>query len=153
VTGLLRDARKTRTTGTLTQLTWDLEFPMAVAHWLFPAAVVLLQLCLKLFIDRTVVLPDVVEAFLAAPVDAAFLGLSLLAAVIIVDSRDVEMGLGMFAGGVVCTVLVIVMWRRAQLQFDNDRFGLAVLLGTANWAIAAVGVMYAIQLLREGALP
>lgn len=81
-----------------------------------PGTLLFTKFLLKLFVDRSATLPDMVSAVLALPVDIVFLAASLLAGYAI-STTNPKNGLLLFAGCICLSLLIVVLWRRCEKQF------------------------------------
>lgn len=122
-----------------------------MVQYLLPIILLGLAFLLKLLIDRSATIPLFLQSVLELPVDIAFLGTSFLVASIISENGSREYGLLCFLLFIIATVLIIFFWRRSVSCYDNNKFILTTLLGTAGYAISIFALIYSIGLLLGGA--
>lgn len=73
---------------------------------------------LKLMIDRSVTVPDVIASILDLPADIAFFGLSVVVSFAIAKPENRDIGLMLFASFVAITLITIFLWRRSISTFN-----------------------------------
>jgi hypothetical protein len=112
-----------------------------------PLVLIGLAFILKLVVDRTARLADLVSAVLELPVDVAFLATSLTAAFVIAKPSDAAKGLTMFASYIVGTVVTVFLWRRGQRQFEGEDFWWCVPIAAMNYVLCSAGLVSAVRLL------
>ena len=117
---------------------------------LLPGTIILVKFLLKLLIDRQVDMPEFISGILALPYDIAFLASTLLAGLIIVDTGNVKLGLGLLIASIVVGILAVFLWRRSESYFDKDRYVLTALVFLLNAGITFLSVCYAVSLLAKG---
>lgn len=118
-----------------------------LANFLLPGAILFLAFILKLFIDRTVTLPDFIFAVFELPVDIAFLATTFVAAFIITNDGDVSSGVLSFIGYIIGSVFVVVLWRRSRLFFEHDKLLISGLVAASSYLMCGFGLIYAVGLL------
>lgn len=117
---------------------------------LLPTAIVGLAFLLKLVVDRTAAVPDMVLALLELPVDIAFLALSFLAGAVISMPTAAADGLVLFIGYVVGSVLVVVLWRRSHRAFLEERWRHTTVQALLNYVLCVTALVVAIRVLTSG---
>jgi hypothetical protein len=115
-----------------------------------PGSLLFTKFLLKLFVDRSATLPDMVSAILALPVDIVFLAASLLAGYTITTSANPKDGLLLFTGCICIALLIVVIWRRCEKQFSQDSYVSTALLGLINIALSGFTLVYSLNLLSVG---
>lgn len=115
-----------------------------------PGALLLAKFLVKLFVDRSATLPDLISAVLALPVDIVFLSASLLAGHILSTSGNVKEGLVLFMGCICLSLVIVFLWRRSDGQFTKDRYIVAAACGILNFGAASATLLYSLSLLTTG---
>jgi hypothetical protein len=116
-----------------------------------PGTLLLAKFLLKLVVDRSATLPDIISAILALPVDIVFLSASLLAGYAISSSTNVKSGLILFTTCLCLSILIVVIWRRSESQFERDHYWRTGALGLVNIAISGSTLVFALNLLSSEA--
>ena len=126
---------------------------MAWIEIALPGTLLLTKFLLKLFVDRSATLPDIVSAILALPVDIVFLAASLLAAYAITTAAGSKTGLILFTVCICLSLVVVVLWRRSEDQFTRDHRWRTALLGFTNIAMSFSALVYSLNLISSGVTP
>lgn len=87
-----------------------------MASIILPVALLVLSFVVKMSIEREVDLPKALQSFLELPTDIMFLSSSLVIAYILVNSSEVGNGLLWFVGCVVLSIVIVLLWRKAEAQ-------------------------------------
>ena len=116
-----------------------------------PGVLLLTKFLLKLVVDRSATLPDLVSAVLALPVDIVFLSASLLAGYAISSTTNVKHGLPLFIACLCLSLLIVLVWRRSEEQFTRDKYWSTAILGLMNIVISGTTLVYSLSLLSAGA--
>ncbi|EIP3949448.1 hypothetical protein LSB85_001216 [Salmonella enterica] len=87
-----------------------------MASIILPVALLVLSFVVKMSIEREVDLPKALQSFLELPTDVMFLSSSLVIAHILINSSDIGNGLLWFVGCIVLSIIVVVLWRKAEIQ-------------------------------------
>lgn len=87
-----------------------------MASIILPVALLVLSFFVKMSIEREVDLPKALQSFIELPTDIMFLSSSLVIAYILANSADIGNGLLWFVGCVVLSILVVILWRKAEIQ-------------------------------------
>lgn len=116
-----------------------------------PGVLLLTKFLLKLVVDRSATLPDLVSAVLALPVDIVFLSASLLAGYAISSPSNVKQGLLLFAGCLCLSLLIVLVWRRSEGQFTRDKYWGTAALGLVNILMSGATLVFSLTLLSTGA--
>lgn len=87
-----------------------------MASIILPVALLVLSFLVKMSIEREVDLPKALQSFIELPTDIMFLSSSLVIAYILVNASDVGNGLLWFVGCVVLSIVVVLLWRKAEAQ-------------------------------------
>lgn len=114
-----------------------------------PGLLLLAKFILKLVVDRTATLPDLISAILALPVDIVFLSASLLAGHAISSPGNKE-GLIFFLFCICVALVIVVLWRRSDREFTRDRYVIAGGLCLVNVAVSATILICSLSLLTPG---
>jgi len=101
---------------------------------------------LKLFIDRTVTVPDTISSILDLPADIAFFSLSLIVSFTIAKPENRDFGLMYFIGFIVLSLLVAFLWRRSLSTFSAGKRVTPAITGAINYVITLLMATYAIKL-------
>ena len=115
-----------------------------------PGCLLFAKILVKLFVDRSPTLPDLISAVLALPVDIVFLSASLLAGYILSTSGNVKEGLILFMGCICLSLIIVSLWRRSDGQFTKDRYMAAAACGILNFGAASATLIYSLSLLTTG---
>lgn len=116
-----------------------------------PGVLLLAKFILKLVVDRSATLPDLISAILALPVDIIFLSASLLAGHVISSSDNPKEGLILFIGCICLSLIIVLLWRRSEGLFTKDKYIVAATVGLLNIGIATITLVYSLSLLTSGA--
>jgi hypothetical protein len=117
-----------------------------------PGVLLLAKFILKLVVDRSATLPDLISAILALPVDIIFLSASLLAGHVISSSGNPKEGLILFIGCICLSLIVVLLWRRSEGMFTKDKYIVAATVGILNIGMATITLVYSLSLLTSGAI-
>jgi hypothetical protein len=112
-----------------------------------PAALLGMSFLLKLFVDRTTGVPELVQALLELPVSVIFLATSFIAAFIIANPSCLPKGLVYFPIFVCVAILAVFLWRRSIRLFDEDRFVWSTFLAVLNYTICGYALILSVNLL------
>lgn len=124
------------------------ELDMTIVEIGLPSAILVLAFLLKLFLDNSPTVTNIIAALFELPVDVAFLATSLIAAYIILsDSSQVEKGLVVFVIYIVGAAIVIILWRRSLGFFIANRHLLSIITASLGYVICVTGIAHAIDLL------
>ncbi len=115
-----------------------------------PGALLLVGFLLKLFIDRTASVADIILALLELPVDMAFLATSFVAGFSIANPTHASDGILTFCVYLAATVLVVVFWRRSRRYYTSDHLAKAGTIGALNCFLCVAGLVYSVALLTGG---
>lgn len=114
-----------------------------------PLCILMLSFILKLVVDRTAKLPDVINALFELPVSIAFLATSLIAATAMANIGVASYALVGFGIYIVGTVITVVTWRRSVFLFENNHFIWAVIVSGIGYAICILGLLNAIAIISR----
>ena len=87
-----------------------------MASIILPVALLILPFIVKMSIEREVDLPKALQSFIELPTDIMFLSSSLVIAYILVNATNVGNGLVWFVGSLVMSIVVVLLWRKAEAQ-------------------------------------
>jgi riboflavin transporter FmnP len=118
---------------------------------LLPGSLLFAKFMMKLCVDRSPSLPDVVIGFIALPVDIAFLAASLLTGYVI-SSAPNQVGIGLLFSFMALAILIVVLWRRSDSLFTKDRYVVTMLLAALNYLFSLSILLYAVNLLSQAAV-
>lgn len=123
---------------------------MKTIELLMPLVLMALAFFLKLFIDRTITIPDTVSAILDLPADIAFFSLSVIVSFTIAKPDNRDDGMLLFTGFICMSLIVIFLWRRSLSSFaSGNRLG-PLFAGLLNYAITMTMATHAIKLVSGG---
>lgn len=114
-----------------------------------PAILVLMAFILKIVVDRTATLPDLISATLELPVDMAVLATSFIISFTIASPKNSASGLLHFTVYIFSSILVVVLWRRSTKAFTADKLWLSLLLGALNYLLCLTGLWRSVALLSR----
>ena len=123
---------------------------MAWIEIALPGTILVLKFLLKLFVDKSATWADGVSAVLALPVDVLFLATSLVAAMVIASPDHARDGLILFIVFVALAVLAVVLWRRSDKLFVDDRHGWCAFAATVNFLISFGALVTAVKEISTG---
>ncbi len=109
--------------------------------FLLPFVLLGLQLSLKFFIDRRATALNFATSILEVPINILFVSLSLLSAVIIAGSGNLQLAY-MISLGVLC---MLPFWRRSVEHLEKKYFVWSFSLGVLNLSLALptiIGIIY-----------
>ena len=118
-----------------------------IAEIILPIALVVFAGTVKLFVNQTASIVDVIMTLLELPTDIAFLSTSFVSGYVIVTTDKIDTGLLTFIIYVVASIIVVAIWRVARRQFSASKWIRVVLLTVINYSISLVGLVWAINLL------
>ncbi len=117
--------------------------PLEIA---LPGSILVLAFVLKLFVDRTATVPDLIAALFELPIDVAFLAIALVAAFTISEPSRAAEGLISFIIYVVGAVLVVFLGRRSHSLFFADRHWPMVGLTSVGYGLSGYALVHAVGL-------
>jgi hypothetical protein len=116
-----------------------------------PLCILALSFILKLVVDRTAKIPDLIDALFELPIDIAVLATTLIAATAMTKSSHASDGLIDFAFYIVGTIITVVTWRRSVSLFENYKYRLAILVSVFGYIICIYGLYHAIEIVSRWA--
>lgn len=123
---------------------------MKVIELVMPLILIGLAFFLKLFIDRTVTVPDTISSILDLPADIAFFSLSVIVSFTIAKADNRDSGLMYFAGFIMLSLVVIFLWRRSLSAFSAGKRMIPAITGITNYVITLLMAVYAVNLVKAG---
>lgn len=102
---------------------------------ILPVALLILSFMVKMSIEREVDLPKALQSVIELPTDIMFLSSSLVIAYILANSTEVGNGLLWFIGCIVTSIVVVLLWRKAESQLSLKSWH-ALWISILNYAIA-----------------
>ncbi|WP_323813812.1 hypothetical protein [Cellvibrio sp. NN19] len=87
-----------------------------MASIILPIALLVLAFTVKMSIEREVDLPKALQSVIELPADMMFLSSSLVIAHILANAPNTGEGLLWFIGCVVLSIVVVLLWRKAETQ-------------------------------------
>lgn len=119
---------------------------MKAIELVMPLILIGFAFLLKLFIDRTVTVPDTITSILDLPADIAFFSLSIIVSFTIAKPENRDSGLMYFAAFIVLSLLVVFLWRRSLSTFSAGHRLVPAVAGVLNYAITLLMAVYAVNL-------
>jgi len=114
-----------------------------MASIILPVALLVLSFMVKMSIEREVDLPKALQSLIELPTDIMFLSSSLIIAYILINASDVGNGLLWFIGCVVLSIIVVVLWRKAESQLVKKSWN-ALWLSIVSYLFAVPTLVLAI---------
>lgn len=115
-----------------------------MASIILPVALLVLSFMVKMSIEREVDLPKALQSIIELPTDIMFLSSSLIIAYILSNSQDIGDGLLWFVGCVVLSIVVVLLWRKAEVQLSKKSWH-ALWVSIASYAIAIPALVLSIS--------
>jgi len=116
-----------------------------------PLCILALSFILKLVVDRTAKVPDLINALFELPVDIALLATTLIAATAMAKTSHASDGLIDFGFYIVGTIVTVVTWRRSVFFFEKDKSGLAIFVSAVGYLLCLYGLYHAIEIVSRWA--
>lgn len=113
---------------------------------ILPIVILLLAFILKLSIDRSVDIPNLIQALCELPVDIIFLSVSFLVASIITKSPNSNDGLFFCFVFIVTAAIVVIIWRKSLKLYERGKT-LWVFLLLLNMLISTGTIFQSINVL------
>ncbi|WP_407477769.1 hypothetical protein [Elizabethkingia anophelis] len=113
---------------------------------ILPIVILLLAFILKLSIDRSVDVPNLIQALCELPVDIIFLSVSFLVASIITKSPNSNDGLFFCFVFIVMAAIVVIIWRKSLKLYERGK-ALWVFLLLLNMLISTGTIFQSINVL------
>lgn len=113
---------------------------------ILPIVILLLAFILKLSIDRSVDIPNLIQALCELPVDIIFLSVSFLVASIITKSPNSNDGLFFCFVFIVMAAIVVIIWRKSLKLYERGKT-LWVFLLLLNMLISTGTIFQSINVL------
>lgn len=117
---------------------------------ILPSILLIIAFSLKLFIDRTVDIPQTLKAICELPVDIMFLAMSFGVGYTISKNNSSE-GLIFLFWSLLLSILVIVLWRKSLilLASNNNKKFFWILLLIINLVISGHTILYSVDLVTK----
>ena len=106
-----------------------------MASIILPVGLLLLSFLIKMSIEREVDLPKALMSLVELPTDIMFLSSSLVIAYILSNKNQLENGLLGFVGCLILSVLVVLIWRKAEAKLAAQSWA-AFWLSLISYVIA-----------------
>ncbi len=113
-----------------------------------PILLLLLAFILKLSIDRSIDVPNLIQAICELPVDMEFLSISFLIAYTIAKDADTSKGLFFCIFFILIAVVVVILWRKCLKQFTKGN-KLWILLLCINIALSSLSLFQSMKVLLK----
>lgn len=123
---------------------------MLIGEWLLPSAVIFFKFVIKTFVDHRPNVSDLIAGVLALPVDIVFLGSSFITAVIILDSQNAKLGLGIFAISIIIAVISVILWKRSVYCFEKNKIIGTFSLFLINITVSVLLTIYGVHSISQG---
>jgi hypothetical protein len=118
---------------------------------LVPGLLLIAKFLTRLFVNQKPNLPLIILGILAFPVDLIFFSASLLAGGIISFPEDATWRLTFFILSIIAGIVVTVVWRCSDDLFFKKKFGVAIVVGLANYSLSLAILIQALSNLQPGA--
>lgn|GEM_PF-1633169 len=117
---------------------------------ILPSILLLIAFCLKLFIDRTVDIPQTLKAICELPVDIMFLSMSFGVGYTI-SKNNSEDGLVFLFWSLLLSVFVIFIWKKSLflLSVSGNRKYFWILLLSINLLFSGYTILYSVNLVTK----
>ena len=119
---------------------------MIMVEYGLPVALLLLVFLLRLFVDRSVSVPDLIVSLLEFPTSIIFLGLSFVLAFTISSKENLGMAIVTVIIYLIVALLVIFLGRRAVRYFEVNRLFLMGSLGFISYIMCVPALFYSIRI-------
>lgn len=113
---------------------------------LLPGILLLIAFLLKLVVDRSLDVPNAIQAVCELPVDILFLALSFVVAHTIANKNNVNEGLVFCYVGIASAIIVVVLWRKSLKYFLVDN-KIWILLFFINLCISGYTIKKSVDLI------
>lgn len=117
-----------------------------------PITLLFLAFILKLSIDRSIEVPNLIQAICELPVDMEFLSISFLIAFTIGKDADTGKGLFFCFVFIFIAVVVVILWRKCLTLFEKGN-KLWILLLCLNIALSSFSLFQSMNILLKKDLP
>lgn len=115
---------------------------------ILPITLLFLAFVLKLSIDRSIEVPNIIQAICELPVDMIFLSISFLIAYTISKPTDPSEGLFFTIAFIVFAVLTVILWRKSLKLFER-RNNWWILLLLINISISTFSIFQSMSILLK----
>lgn len=115
---------------------------------ILPITLLFLAFVLKLSIDRSIEVPNIIQAICELPVDMIFLSISFLIAYTISKQTDPSEGLFFTIAFIVIAVLTVILWRKSLRLFEKKN-NWWILLLLINMSISTFSIFQSMSILLE----
>lgn len=115
---------------------------------ILPITLLFLAFVLKLSIDRSIEVPNIIQAICELPVDIIFLSISFLIAYTISKPTDPSNGLFFTLAFIAIAVLTVILWRKSLILFERKN-NWWILLLLINMAISTLSIFQSMNILLE----
>lgn len=88
---------------------------------IMPVIILVVSFLLKLLIDRSITLNDLIVSGLELPVDILFVALSLIVGFTLAPNNDVKEGLLWFSSYIAIGVFIVFLWRRSTALYTQQK--------------------------------
>ena len=113
---------------------------------ILPGILLLIAFLLKLVVDRSLDVPNTIQAVCELPVDILFLALSFVVAHTIANKNNINEGLVFCYIGLAFAIVVIVLWRKSLNYFLVDN-KIWILLFFINLCISGYTIKRSVDLI------
>ena len=115
-----------------------------------PIVLLVFAFLLKLLIDRSATVPNVVRSVFELPVDVAFLAMTFVVAFTLGAPEHSTVGLFFFMLYIVGSILVVLLWRRSERCYEQNHRWRAGVIAACNYLLCTFGTVLAIRLVLPG---
>ena len=115
---------------------------------ILPITLLFLAFVLKLSIDRSIEVPNIIQAICELPVDMIFLSISFLIAYTISKPTDPSEGLFFTIAFIVIAVLTVILWRKSLKLFER-RNNWWILILLINISISTFSIFQSMSILLK----
>lgn len=122
---------------------------MHILEAILPFLLLFLCFLLKLLIDRSVTLPQFINAAFELPVDIAFLSLAFIVAFTISDPENVQEGMIRFIIYLIGTICIVFLWRRSIIYFTLNKQWVSYILSVMSYGLCITGLVLAVGMLTR----
>lgn len=113
---------------------------------ILPITLLVLAFVLKLSIDRSIKVPNLIQSICELPVDMIFLSLSFLIAFTISNNTETSKGLLFTLAFIVLAVIIVIIWRKSLKLYDlKNKFW--ILLLCLNLALSTLALFQSMDVL------
>ena len=121
-----------------------------MASIILPVVLLALSFVVKMSIEREVDLPKLLQSLIELPTDIMFLSSSLVIAYALTNKSNMESGLVTFISYIALSILVTLLWRKAENRLAKKSWS-ALLLAITGYFLAIPALVFSIFINIPGA--